>query len=471
MEILEALIVDFSNWLWGTPLLLLLLGGGLYFLCYSNFIPFKYFRHGLDVLRGKYDDPDDPGQINHYQALSTALAATVGMGNISGVAVAITTGGPGAIFWMWVSAVIGMATKFFTCTLSIMYRGKDEQGEVQGGPMYVITEGLGEKWRPLAMFFSIAGLIGMLPIFQANQFTQILGDVLLVPNGIETSFDTNLITGLIITLLVSMVIFGGIKRIGKVAGSMVPMMVVLYFISVFYIVLANFDAVPESFTLIFQDAFTGDAVLGGALGAIIIAGARRAAFSNEAGIGTAPMAHGAAKTVEPVREGLVAMLGPFIDTIVVCTLTALAILITGAWQDSESNGVTVTVNAFDKAIPGFGIYILVICVTIFATTSLFSYSYYGTKCLSFIAGVKYKKLYNYFYVGTIVFGATASLTAIISLIDASYALMSIPTMVSAILLSPQVKKEAKKYFRKLEEEQRQTLERRRSLETSERRRF
>lgn len=471
MEILEALIVDFSNWLWGTPLLLLLLGGGLYFLCYSNFIPFKYFRHGLDVLRGKYDDPDDPGQINHYQALSTALAATVGMGNISGVAVAITTGGPGAIFWMWVSAVIGMATKFFTCTLAIMYRGKDEQGEVQGGPMYVITEGLGEKWRPLAMFFSIAGLIGMLPIFQANQFTQILGDVLLVPNGIETSFDTNLITGLIITLLVSMVIFGGIKRIGKVAGSMVPMMVVLYFISVFYIVLANFDAVPESFTLIFQDAFTGDAVLGGALGAIIIAGARRAAFSNEAGIGTAPMAHGAAKTVEPVREGLVAMLGPFIDTIVVCTLTALAILITGAWQDSESNGVTVTVNAFDKAIPGFGIYILVICVTIFATTSLFSYSYYGTKCLSFIVGVKYKKLYNYFYVGTIVFGATASLTAIISLIDASYALMSIPTMVSAILLSPQVKKEAKKYFRKLEEERRQTLERRRSWETSERRRF
>ena len=457
MKILETLIVDFSNWLWGTPLLLLLLGGGLYFVVYSNFLPFKYFRHAVDVLRGKYDDPNDPGQINHYEALSTALAATVGMGNISGVAVAITTGGPGAIFWMWISAIIGIATKFFTCTLAIMYRGKDSFGEVQGGPMYVITEGLGDKWRPLAVFFSVAGLIGMLPIFQANQFTQILRDVLLVPNGINGSFKTDLITGLIITLVVSLVIFGGIKRIGKVAGKMVPMMVVLYFVSVIYIVLANFDSVPGSFLLIFEDAFTGDSVLGGALGAVIIAGARRAAFSNEAGIGTAPMAHGAAKTMEPVREGLVAMLGPVIDTIVVCTLTALSILITGSWQDSESNGVTVTVNAFDRAIPGIGIYILVLCVTIFATTSLFSYSYYGTKCLSFIAGAKYKKLYNYFYVGTIVFGATASLAAIISLIDASYALMSIPTMISAILLSPYVKKEAKKYFKKLAEEKKQRV--------------
>lgn len=457
MKILETLIVDFSNWLWGTPLLFLLLGGGVYFVVYSNFIPFKYFRHAIDVLRGKYDDPNDPGQINHYEALSTALAATVGMGNISGVAVAITTGGPGAIFWMWVSAVIGIATKFFTCTLAIMYRGKDSYGEVQGGPMYVITEGLGNQWRPLAVFFSVAGLIGMLPIFQANQFTQILRDVLLVPHGIEGSFKTNLITGLIITFVVSLVIFGGIKRIGKVAGRMVPMMVVLYFASVIYIIMTNFGAVPEAFLLILKDAFTGDAVLGGALGAVIIAGARRAAFSNEAGIGTAPMAHGAAKTTEPVREGLVAMLGPFIDTIVVCTLTALSILITGSWQDSESNGVTVTVNAFDKAIPGIGIYILVLCVTIFATTSLFSYSYYGTKCLSFIVGAKYKKLYNYFYVGTIVFGATASLAAIISLIDASYALMSIPTMISAILLSPNVKKEAKKYFMRLEDEKKQRV--------------
>ncbi|MDN5200056.1 alanine/glycine:cation symporter family protein [Fulvivirgaceae bacterium BMA10] len=453
MKIFEDLIVNFSNWLWGLPLLILLLGGGVFFLFYSNFIPFKYFSHAVNVLRGKYDDPSDPGQINHYEALSTALAATVGMGNISGVAVAITTGGPGAIFWMWVSAFFGIATKFFTCTLSVMYRGKDTAGEIQGGPMYVIVEGLGKKWKPLALFFSTAGLIGMLPIFQANQFTQIIRDVVLIPNGIAGTDQTNFITGIIITIIVSSVIFGGIKRIGKVAGKMVPLMVVLYFVSVGYIILVNYTSIIPSFEQIFADAFSGNAVLGGALGAIIIAGARRAAFSNEAGIGTAPMAHGAAKTNEPIREGLVAMLGPAIDTLVVCTLTALAILITGTWQNTTDSGVTITVNAFNQAIPGFGMYILVACVTIFAMTSLFSYSYYGTKCFSFIAGAKNKRYFNYFYVATIVFGAVASLKAIISLIDAAYALMSIPTMVSAILLAPKVKRAAKKYFSKLEAEE------------------
>ncbi len=445
----EELTAGFSGWLWGFPLLTLLIGGGLFFVLYSEFAPFKYFGHAINVLRGKYDDPDDPGQINHFEALSTALAATVGMGNISGVAVAITTGGPGAIFWMWVSAFIGIATKFFTCSLAVMYRGTDSNGELQGGPMYVITEGLGKKWKPLATFFAVVGLIGALPIFQANQFTQIIRDVLLVPSGVEGTDKTNFMTGIVITVLVSLVIFGGIKRIGKVASKLVPAMVVLYFLVVAYIVISNYQAIIPSFSLILNDAFTGDAVLGGALGAIIIAGARRAAFSNEAGIGTAPMAHGAAKTTEPIREGLVAMLGPFIDTIVVCTLTALAILITGAWQDANSSGVTVTVNAFNTAIPGFGMYILMVCVSIFAITSLFSYSYYGTKCLSFIAGAKHKHYYNYFYVASIVFGAVASLTSIISLIDAAYALMSIPTMISAIILAPKVKKAAKKYFSEL----------------------
>ncbi len=448
----EEGVVALSGWLWGTPLLILLLGGGFFFVFYSNFLPYKYLKHAIDVLRGKFDDPNDPGQINHYEALSTALAATVGMGNISGVAVAITTGGPGAIFWMWVSAVIGVGTKFFTCTLAIMYRGKDSEGEIQGGPMYVITEGLGKKWRPLAVFFAIAGLIGVLPIFQANQFTQVIRDIVLVPNGVNASWVSDFSTGIVITVVVSLVIFGGIKRIGKVAGKMVPIMVVLYFVAVIYIILVNIEAVPASLTLIIEDAFSGNAVLGGALGAIIVAGARRAAFSNEAGIGTAPMAHGAAKTTEPVREGLVAMLGPIIDTVIVCTLTALSILITGTWQNGGVEGVTVTVNAFDKAIPQYGVYILMLCVTIFATTSLFSYSYYGTKCLGFLIGAKYKHIYNYIYVGSIVFGAVASLDAIISLIDSSYALMSIPTMISAILLAPKVKKEAKKYFKKLNEE-------------------
>lgn len=445
----ENAIVFSANWMWGAPLLILLLGGGLYFVFYSNFMPFKYFRHAIAVLRGKYDNPDEIGQINHYEALSTHLAATVGMGNISGVAVAIVMGGPGAIFWMWVSAFVGIATKFFTCSLSIMYRGKDSLGEIQGGPMYVITEGLGKNWKPLASLFCVAGIIGVLPIFQANQLTQAIRDVILIPNGVAAGFTSDLVTGIVLTIIVSIVILGGLKRIATIAGKLVPLMVVLYFITVLVIALVNIEVVPQAFALIFTDAFTGEAVLGGAVGAVIMTGAKRAAFSNEAGIGTAPMAHGAAKTNEPIREGLVAMMGPVIDTLLVCTLTALAILITGVWKSTDTNGVTLTVSAFNSAIPYVGGYILIICVVIFATTSLFSLSYYGSKCWSFLVGAGKTRYYEWFYVFSIIVGAVSSLTAIISLIDALYAIMAIPTMTSAILLSPKVKKEAKAYFQRL----------------------
>ncbi len=451
-------IVQFSNWIWGIPLLILLLGGGIFFVFYSRFLPFQYFGHAIAVLRGKYDDPDDPGQINHFQALSTALAATVGMGNISGVAIAIATGGPGAIFWMWVSAFFGIATKFFTCTLAVMYRGKDTEGHLQGGPMYVIMEGLGRSWKPMAVFFSLFGLIGVLPIFQANQLTQVIRDVTLKPNeesiaeflphieGMTLWTQTNIVTGLLITVLVGVVIFGGLKRIASVAAKMVPAMVILYFVAVLYIILANSHQLADALSLIVTDAFTGDAVLGGALGAVIIAGARRAAFSNEAGIGTAPMAHGDAKTDEPIREGLVGMMGPVIDTLIVCTLTALAILVTGVWQNTSATGVTMTVKAFETGMPGFGAYVLAFCIAIFAITSLFSYSHYGTKCTSFLLGAKYKNSYNYLYVSTIIIGAVASLSTIISVIDSAFALMSIPTMISTLLLAPKVMSAAKSYF-------------------------
>ena len=445
----ESGIVAFSSWIWGTPLLILLLGGGLYFVIYTRFSPYKYFRHAINVLLGKYDDPDEIGEINHYEALSTHLAATVGMGNISGVAIAIVTGGPGAIFWMWISALVGVATKFFTCSLAIMYRGKDSAGAVQGGPMYVIVEGLGKKWKPLAILFCVTGMIGVLPIFQANQLTQAFRDVILIPNGVQVGFASDLITGIIITVIVSIVILGGLHRIATVAGKLVPIMVILYFITVLIIVVLNIEVVPASFALIFEDAFTGKAVAGGVVGSVILIGAKRAAFSNEAGIGTAPMAHGAAKTNEPIREGLVAMLGPVIDTIIVCTLTALAILITGVWQTSEGDGVTVTLTAFDSAIPVFGKYVLIACILIFATTSLFSLSYYGSKCWSFVFGASTTRYYEYFYVISIIVGAVSSLTAIISLIDGMYALMAIPTMTSAILLSPKVLKESKAYFGRL----------------------
>ncbi len=425
-------------------------------MVYSRMTPYRYFGHAVNILRGKYDDPNDPGDINHFEALSSALAATIGLGNISGVAVAIATGGPGAVFWMWMSAVVGIATKFFTCTLSIMYRGKDSNGDIQGGTMYMITEGLGKKWKPLAIVFAIAGMFGALPVFQANQLNQAIRDVILVPNGLtdpNNHFGSDLITGVIILLVVGTVIFGGIKRIGKVASRMVPSMVVLYVISVLTILVIHFDVLGKYLWLIVEDAFTADAALGGAVGAIIITGVRRAAFSNEAGIGTATLAHGAAKTKEPVREGLVAMMGPFIDTIVVCTMTALAILVTDVWQTGDENGITLTASAFQEALGPVGIYLLMICVTIFAGSSLFTYSYYGTKCLGFLVGASRQKWYNLFYVGSILLGATASISAIINLIDGMYAVMAIPTMTVALLLSPKVMTAAKDYFERMKQKE------------------
>lgn len=446
MKAFGQYIIDFSDLIWGTPLLVLLLGGGIFFLIYSRLTPFRYIRHAIHILMGKYDDPDEPGYINHYQALSTALSGTVGMGNVSGVAVAITTGGPGAIFWMWISALLGVTTKYFTCTLAVMYRGKDSAGNLQGGPMYFITEGLGKKWKPMAIFFSLVGMIGVLPLFQANQLTQVIGDVILVPNGVVTGFRTDLITGLILTVIVSIVIFGGIKRIGRVAGKLVPFMVVLYVLSVLYIIFSKPAMIIPGFQTIFTDAFSGDAVLGGALGSLIVEGVRRASFSNEAGIGTAPMAHGAAKTNEPVREGLVAMLGPMVDTLVICTMTALAIIVTGSWLDTGADGISITVNAFGKAIPWIGPYILTLCVTVFAVTTMFAFPYYGAKCFGFIFGAKYQNIYNIILIITISLGAVGTLEVVLSVFDGAYALMAFPTMIASILLAPSVVRETRRYF-------------------------
>jgi alanine or glycine:cation symporter, AGCS family len=464
MQIVSDSIVNFSNWVWGYPLLFLLIGGGLFFLIYSGLAPFKYFKHAINILRGKYDDPKDPGQIKPYQALSTALASTVGMGNIAGVAVAISMGGPGAIFWMWISAFVGMATNFFTCSAAIMFRGKDSRGDIQGGPMYVIVEGLGKNWRPLAVVFSFCCMFGALPIFQANQLTQAIVDIAIVPAGYtETYFHflgtefswQRLGIGLILTFITGIVVIGGIKRIGNWAGQMVPVMIVLYFISVMTILILNYDQVPRYLVMIVSNAFTADnfhgepdALFGGIVGALIILGVRRASFSNEAGIGTAPMALGASKSREPIREGLVAMLSPAIDTLLVCTLTALAILVTGVWETSASNGVSLTATAFESSLP-YGQYILMMCIFFFSVTSLFSYCYYGTKSLSFIIGAENGEYYKYFYLFTVIVGAVSSMSVIISLIDAAYAIMAVPTMLSGLLLAPKVKAEALRYFASL----------------------
>ena len=451
---MEQFFEKFSSYAWGLPLVILLIGGGLYLLVLSKFLPFRYIGHAIQVLRGKYDDPDDPGQISHFKALSTALSSTIGMGNIAGVAVAISIGGPGAMFWMWVSAVVGMSTKFFTSTLAIMFRGKDSAGVLQGGPMYFIVEGLGKSWKPLAIMFSFFGMIGVLPVVNVNQLTQAINDIVLIPNGVAVGFKTNVVIAFILVISTSIVIIGGLKSISSVASKMVPTMVILYFILVLIILIANYEVVPKYFLMIFTDAFAadnfkGDPFLGGLFGALVLLGIRRGAFSNEAGIGTAPMAHGAAKTDEPVREGLVAMLGPAIDTLVVCSLTALAILVTGVWETTSNNGVSLTASAFEAAMPVYGKYLLMVCVLIFSVSSLFSYSYYGTKCLSFLIGDDKKHYFNYFYILSIIIAVMTPFSMMLNLIDGVFALMAIPTMVSTLILAPKVIVEFKKYKAKI----------------------
>lgn len=446
MNEISTFLSDAVNFIWGPPLLVLLLGGGLFLLIYSRFLPFRYLHHAINVLRGKYDNPDDPGEISHFEALSGALAATIGMGNISGVALAIAAGGPGAMFWMWMSAFVGMATKFFTCSLAVQFRGKDSEGNVQGGPMYVIREGMGRKWLPLAGFFCVAGFFGATPVFQTNQMVAVFRNVILIPAGMQESFAMNLSIGVVIAVLVAVVILGGIKRIGNVASKLVPFMVVLFVFSVLIIMVLNISEVIPSLMFILEDAFTAKAVLGGAVGAVIIEGAKRAAFSNEAGIGMAPLMHGAAKTKEPIREGLVAMLGPSIDTIVVCTMTGLCILITGVWNSGEADGIVMTAKAFEIGLPVVGPYVLMICVMVFAITTIFGLAYYGQKCLSFLIGAKYGRYFYYWYIALVLVGSVASLTDVVNLVFVAYGLMAVPTMISTIVLAPKVMKETKKYF-------------------------
>ena len=457
MHTLQAILSDVASFIWW-PVLFIILGGGLFFLIHSGFTQYKYFAHTIQLLQGKHGDKNAPGQISAYKALSTALASTVGMGNLAGVAAAIAMGGPGAMFWMWVTALIGMSTNFYTSTLASLFRGKDSKGEIQGGPMYVIQEALGREWKPLANFFCICCMIGCLPIFQANQLTQAILDIGLKPAGLDEVFIagtsvsfSKLMIGLIITGLASIVIIGGIHRIGNWAGRMVPAMIVLHFVSVFIILFNYYDQVPYYLQLIFTEAFSadhfqGDPFLGGVLGGLIMLGVRRATFSNEAGLGTAPMAMGASKSTEPVHEGLVSMLSPVIDTLISCSLTGLAILVTGVWRNSDASGITLTSLAYREGLPFAGDWILLLCVFVFAISSLFSYSYYGVKAFAFMAGVDKGKRYNYCYIITIVLGAIASMDLVLNLIDIAFALMAIPTMLSGFMLAPKVKQEAKRYF-------------------------
>ena len=454
MDIINNFFAELSNFLWGNfGVANLVIGGGVFFLIYSRLTPFRYFKHAFEILLGKHDDPDDEGQISHFQALSTALSSTVGIGNIAGVAVAISLGGPGALFWMWISAIVGMATKFFTCSLGIMYRGYDSDNVLQGGPMYVIEQGMGKKFKFLSYWFSIAGLVGCLSLLQANQLTQIMSDYVVKSFDIEQSFNLNLIIGIIIAILVSSVIFGGLNRIAEVASKIVPFMVMVYLLSGLFIVLSNASSIPAIFSNIFSSAFNGSSVAGGFAGtAIVISqGFRRAAFSNEAGMGTEVMAIGASKNNQPIKSGLVAMIGPLIDTIIVCTITGLVILLSSEWIEGTYSGVSLTQKSFSNYLGLAGDYILIFSVATFTLSTMFGYSYYGCKCASYLFGANSKFYYRIFYVLTLVLGSVLSLDLAVNIVDAMFALMAFPTMISALYLAPNIKKEANRYFASIEE--------------------
>ena len=449
MDIINNFFAELSNFLWGNfGVANLVIGGGVFFLVYSRLTPFRYFKHAFEILLGKHDNPDDKGQISHFQALSTALSSTVGIGNIAGVAVAISLGGPGALFWMWISAIVGMTTKFFTCSLGIMYRGYDSDNVLQGGPMYVIEQGMGKKFKFLSYWFSIAGLVGCLSLLQANQLTQIMSDYIVKSFDIEQSFNLNLIIGIIIAILVSSVIFGGLSRIAEVASKIVPFMVMVYLLSGLFIVLSNASSIPAIFSNIFSSAFNGSSVAGGFAGtAIVISqGFRRAAFSNEAGMGTEVMAIGASKNNQPIKSGLVAMIGPLIDTIIVCTITGLVILLSSEWIEGKYSGVSLTQKSFSNYLGLAGDYILIFSVATFTLSTMFGYSYYGCKCASYLFGANSKFYYRVFYVLTLVLGSVLSLDLAVNIVDAMFALMAFPTMISALYLAPNIKKEANKYF-------------------------
>ena len=444
------LLFDFGT---GVPLIVaILLLGGIYYSFYLGWFSVRAFAHAIAVLRGVYDDPDDPGEISHFKALTSALSATIGLGNIAGVAVAIGTGGPGALVWMMITAIFGMSSKLASCTLAIMYRTSHPAGRVTGGPMYYLEKGLEARGfkalgRTLAVLFAmlcIGGALGGGYIFQSNQTIEALATV----SPIFKSY--NWLFGLILAVLVGAVIIGGIRRIATVTSRLVPTMCVLYVVSALFIILSNIGEVPAMFALIFSEAFTGRAVEGGVLGIAII-GITRAAFSNEAGIGSAAIAHSAAKTEEAAREGIVAMVGPFIDTIVICTMTALVVLLTGVYQDPalQGKGAEMTATAFGSAIPGAEV-VLAIVICLFAYSTMISWEYYGERAWEYLFGSGSLIVFRLLFVAFVFIGAVTQLGNVISFSDLMILSMAFPNIVGGIILSPLIKARLQEYWGRLQ---------------------
>jgi AGCS family alanine or glycine:cation symporter len=435
---------------------IILLGAGVLLTFRTLFVQIRGFWHGIAIARGKYDDPAMEGQLTHFQALSAALSATIGIGNIAGVAIAIYWGGPGAIFWMWVTAFFGMAIKYAECTLAIKYRKIDPDGNVRGGPMYFIEMGMPKYFKPLAYLFAFCtafAAFGAGNMVQSNTMAHSLVDALKVAP--ESEGMVRWIIGIVVASLTGFVIIGGIKRIGEVASRLVPFMSVVYVLSALLVLIISRDQILPAFGLIFHHAFNPTSVVGGAAGGATVWltftwGLRRGLFSNEAGQGSAAMAHSTAKVDEPVREGLVAMLGPFIDTIVICTMTALVIISAGDWA-SGLNGAPLTMASFNKVLPGYGEWMVVVGIMLFAFSTVVAWSYYGEKGIEYLAGSKAKLPYKWLYIIFTLVGARFELENVWNYADTANGLMAVPNLIALIALSGAIVALTKKYSEEREQ--------------------
>ena len=425
------------NWV----MFILIIGGGLYLTIQSKAKPLLKINKAFKLLLSK--DQSQKG-ISRFQALSAVLAATVGLGNIAGVSIAIHQGGPGVLVWMWLTAIVGSIIKFYSCSLSIKMRDNESYVEPLAGPMYYMKDGIKRYGKTLAIWFSIAGLFGVLPAFTANQLTQSYIDVLNPNQLIDLGeFGWKLIIGIILTILTSLVIFGGLKSIVRVTSGLVPFMVIIYFLIGLFILVSNYSIIPSTFKLIFVNAFDfNSAVVGGFWGLILI-GIKRAVFSSESGVGLAPIYHGQSTTKKSTDEGLVAMLGPILDTILVCTITGLIIIISGAYEIKELNGILLTLEAFRLLFFGLGDYLLIFMISIFGISTLLTYSYYGVKCYGFLTKPEKGMYYNIIYIIAIIFSALATVEIVIGIIDIAFALMAIPNMIAILYLGKHITKEMK----------------------------
>jgi len=455
LRAVDSVIQDYNEYIGGYAVLFMLIPTGLFFLFRLKFLNVTKLFHSVRIVAGKYDKAGDKGDVNHFKALTTALSATVGTGNIVGVSLAIYLGGPGAVFWMWVTGFLGMILKYTECTLSHKYRQFNSDGTVSGGPMYYMEYGLkkqlGRFAKVLAIIFAVAAVLcslGSGNMAQANS----MADALHTSYGVPVLW-----TGLVTTALVLLIVIGGLKRIAEVTARLVPFMAVLYVSAALLIILLEYDRIPSAFSLIFTDAFTGTAATGGFVGSTfmmtLIWGVRRGLFSNESGQGSAPIAHAAAKTQWPAREGLVASLEPLIDTLIICTLTALMIVLTGAWHlEGLDMGVTMTIRAMEIGLGKigldyFGTHIVSIGLMLFAFSTVISWSYYGTRAANYLFGEKAIKPYYYLYGLFVFFGSVWGIDIVWHFVDMVITFMTIPNLIAILLLTPVVVNETNKYFK------------------------